>query len=148
MKKEELIEMLYNKDDKIAYDALKQLENISEKNNEIYLYINEFIDMLNNEKSFIRVRGFILICKNAKWDNKNQINININKILAILEDKKPTSVRQYLKAIQDIVRNKPELKKQIKEKLLNFNYLQYADSMQSLIFNDIDKLIKLIDKGE
>ena len=144
MNLEYLIEILYSNDDKDAYNSLIQLENFSENNNEVYSYINEFFEMLDNQKSYIRVRGFRLICKNAKWDNDNNINKNIDKILLELDSEKPTEVRQYLSAIKDIVKYKKELNLKIKEKLLSMNYLRYKDSMQGLIFKDIEEVLKLI----
>lgn len=144
MNLEYLIEILYSNDDKDAYNSLIQLENFSENNNEVYSYINEFFAMLDNQKSYIRVRGFRLISKNAKWDNDNKINKNIDKLLSELEDEKPTAVRQCLNAIKDIVKYKKELNLKIKEKLLSINYLRYKDSMQGLIFKDIEEVLKLI----
>ena len=104
--------------------------------------------MLDNEKSFIRVRGFRFICKNVKWDKYNKIDNSIEKILQELNDEKPTSVRQCLKAIEEIIIYKPNLKYTIKEKLLKINYLNYKDSMQSLIFKDVEKILMLINEGE
>ena len=104
--------------------------------------------MLDNEKSFIRVRGFRLICKNAKWDKYNKIDNSIDKILQELNDEKPTSVRQCLKAIAEIVEYKKSLNNKIKEKLLKINYLNYKDSMQSLIFKDVEKILMLINERE
>lgn len=144
MNLEYLIEILYSNDDKDAYNSLIQLENLSENDNEVYSYINEFFAMLDNQKSYIRVKGFRLICKNAKWDNDNKINKNIDKLLSELEDEKPTAVRQCLNAIKDIVKYKKELNFKIEEKVLSINYLKYNDSMRGLIFKDIEEVLKLI----
>ena len=77
-------------------------------------------------------------------NNDNNINKNIDKILLELDSEKPTEVRQYLSAIKDIVKYKKELNLKIKEKLLSMNYLRYKDSMQGLIFKDIEEVLKLI----
>lgn len=65
-----------------------------------------------------------------------------------LNDEKPTSVRQCLKGIAEIVEYKKSLNNKIKEKLLKINYLNYKDSMQSLIFKDIEKILMLINERE
>lgn len=62
------IENLYNEDNSSAYKTLLELETITTESNELYNYFNEFLEMLNNEKTFIRVRGFRLICSLAKWN--------------------------------------------------------------------------------
>lgn len=58
------------------------------------------------------------------------------------------SVRQCLKAIAEIVEYKESLNNKIKEKLLKINYLNYKDSMQSLIFKDVEKILMLINERE
>ena len=143
-----MIKKLEYKDDKVAYNNLLELEKLAEKSDAIYEYFDIFLEMLDNEKSFIRVRGFRLICKNAKWDKYNKIDDSIDKILQELNDEKPTSVRQCLKGIAKIVEYKKSLNNKIKEKLLKINYLNYKDSMQSLIFKDIEKILMLINERE
>ena len=64
--------------------------------NEIYNYFDELLGMLKNEKSFVRVRAFRLICALAKWDIENKIEDNIDLILNELDDDTSTSVRQCL----------------------------------------------------
>lgn len=71
---EELIQNLYNADNKIAYEALKELEKMSLKTNVLYKYFDTFVEMLNSESSYIRTRGILLIASNAKWDIENKIN--------------------------------------------------------------------------
>lgn len=73
---EEKIKNLYNRDNNIAYKTLLELEAMTTESNELYGYFNKFLEMLNNEKTFIRVRGFRLICSLAKWDNENKIDKN------------------------------------------------------------------------
>ena len=105
----ERIKNLYNEDNNIAYKTLLELETITTESNELYDYFNEFLEMLNNNKTFIRVRGFRLICCLAKWDNENKINNNINIILKELEDEKGTSVRQCLEKLNLILMYKIEI---------------------------------------
>ena len=45
---------------------------------------------------------------------------------------------------QEISKYKKELEPVIKERLLKVNYLKYEDSMQSLIFKDVEKILNLI----
>ena len=74
------INNLYNKDDNVSYNTLKELELIASQSNELYEYFDELLNMLNNEKSFIRVRGFRLICALAKWDTKGKTENNITPL--------------------------------------------------------------------
>ena len=138
----EKIKNLYNEDNNSAYKTLLQLETISTESNELYNYFNEFLKMLNNEKTFIRVRGFRLICSLAKWDNENKINKNIDIILKELEDEKGTSVRQCLEKLNLILMHKIELTDIIENKVRNLELSKYKESMQFLIKKDIDYILK------
>lgn len=138
----EKINNLYNEDNNSAYKTLLELETITTESNELYNYFNEFLKMLNNEKTFIRVRGFRLICSLAKWDNENKINKNIDIILIELEDEKGTSVRQCLEKLNLILMHKIELTDIIENKVRNLEQSKYKESMQFLIKKDIDYILK------
>ena len=133
---------MYNEDNNSAYKTLLELEIITTESNELYNYFNEFLNMLNNEKTFIRVRGFRLICSLAKWDNENKINKNIDIILKELEDEKGTSVRQCLEKLNLILMHKIELTDIIENKVRNLELSKYKESMQFLIKKDIDYILK------
>lgn len=143
MEIEEKIQVLQGKDNKLGYEVLQELEELSESM-DLSSYIEDFLKMLSNESSYVRVRGFRLICKNAKWDKENKIKESMDKILEELEDEKPIAVRQCLKAIQEIVIHKKELHSLIKEKISHINYLKYNDSMQELLFKDVTEVLELI----
>ena len=138
----EKIKNLYNEDNNSAYKTLLELEIITTESNELYNYFDEFLKMLNNEKTFIRVRGFRLICSLAKWDNENKINKNIDIILKELEDEKGTSVRQCLEKLNLILMHKIELTDIIENKVRNLELSKYKESMQFLIKKDIDYILK------
>lgn len=138
----EKIKNLYNEDNNSAYKTLLELEIITTESNELYNYFNEFLKMLNNEKTFIRVRGFRLICSLAKWDNENKINKNIDIILKELEDEKGISVRQCLEKLNLILMHKIELTDIIENKVRNLELSKYKESMQFLIKKDIDYILK------
>ena len=141
---EELIQNLYNPDNKIAYNTLIELEKLSEKSSHVYEYFDTFVEMLDNENSYIRTRGILLISSNAKWDSDNKINKIIDKFLLHIEDDKPITSRQCIKSLENIIEYKKELIPVIKKRLSEINYLKYADSMQSLIFKDVEKILEII----
>lgn len=72
-----------------------------------------FLEMIDSNKYVIRVRGFRLLCKQAKWDSENKINEKIDKILSKLDDEKPTAVRLKLKAVHDVIIYKKDLNEKI-----------------------------------
>ena len=68
----------------------------------------------------------------------------MDKFLEHIEDEKPITARQCIKSLENIIKYKKELIPVIKERLLKVNYLKYEDSMQSLIFKDVEKILNLI----
>lgn len=140
----EKIENLYNKDNNSAYKTLLDLEVITIESNELYSYFDLLLKMLNDERTFIRVRGFRLICCLAKWDTENKINDNIDIILKELEDEKGTSVRQCLEKLNQILIYKIELTNIIASKLRNLELSKYKESMQSLIKNDLEHILEYL----
>lgn len=139
-----LIPMLEEKDIPSAYKALQELEQISDETGAIYVYIEKFINMISSDKYVVQVRGFRLFCKQAKWDRDNIINENLDTALYILNDEKPTAVRQALAALSDVVRYKPDLRETVKKAVSNINYLRYKDTMHNLIAKDIQGVLSSI----
>ena len=127
-----------------GYENLQKLEKISEESNILYPYINKFINMVNSDKYVIRVRGFRLACKQAKWDSEDIINDNIDTLLKILQDEKPTAIRMGLKALEDLVIYKKELNPVIQEATNNIDFNGLKDTMAPLIIKDIDNLIYIM----
>lgn len=61
-----LINKLYSKNHNEAYKTFLFLENESLKSNITYYFFDSFLEMINNESSYIRVRGLLLISANAQ----------------------------------------------------------------------------------
>lgn len=148
MNVEHTIPLLFDKDTTIAYKALQELENLSETSDALYTYTDQFVEMTKHEKYVIRVRGFRLFCKQAKWDKQNIINEKLPEVIHLLNDDKPTAVRQALTALQDVILYKSELREMLKEEVSNIPYLRYNDSMQNLIYKDMQEILKYISTCE
>lgn len=139
------IKLLYDKDTKAAYTNLKELEELSEKENILYPYFDEFISMLRSEKYVIRARGIRLLCKQAKWDDYDKIDKAIEEILIAVRDEKPTAVRQALQYLEYVVPYKKKLNDIIKQVAFSIDCSIFNDSMKPLISKDIQSLVRLID---
>lgn len=142
-----LILLLEGKDNQAAYKALQELERISEETDSVYAYIRKFIDMIGSDQYTIRVRGFRLFCRQARWDTDYIIDESIDEALGILKDEKPTAVRQALAALPELIKYKPDLREIVKRSVSDINYLRYKDTMHSLIAGDMRKVLQLIDQN-
>lgn len=63
-----------------------------------------------------------------------------------IEDVKPITARQCIKLLPMIANNKPELKDDIVSALKKADISIYADSMQSLVYKDIQNSLAEIEK--
>lgn len=141
----DVIKEITQKDDKAAYAKTKEVAAVSEFSREYYSYLDDFASLLNNEKSYIRTRAFVLCCSQARWDD-GKIKKVLPSMVKLFNDSKPTVVRQCLAAIKEVVIYCPELCKDILESLKNINLDNYKESVTPLIKKDIESLTELINE--
>lgn len=142
----ETFELLFDKNNKVAYKALQELQKESEETDHVYPYMDRLSDMLNSDNSYIRTRGIILIAYNAKWDKDYKIDEVIDDYLKHITDVKPITARQCIELLPVIAENKLELKNDILSALQKADISFYDDSMQLLVYKDIQKALKEIQK--
>lgn len=109
----ETFELLFDKNNKVAYKALQELQNESEQTADVYPYMDKMGDMLDSDNSYIRTRGLTLLAYNAKWDENNKIDEVIDEYLKHITDIKPITARQCIKLLPVIAKYKPELRNDI-----------------------------------
>lgn len=144
MRKQEVIKSLTNKDNKKAYEYAKEIGVESAKSDKYLDMIPDFVGMLKDNSSFIRARFFILICNQARWANDGQIKDIYKQMSPLLNDPKPTVVRQCLNALHEVALFRPEMCDDIKKSLSKIDLNIYKDSMVPLIKKDIDELMKVL----
>ena len=138
--------LLFEKNNNTAYKALQMLQKECEKSDKVYCYMNKLADMIGSDNSYIRTRGLTLIAYNSKWDKDNKIDEIIDEYLKHIEDVKPITARQCIKLLPMIAKNKPELKEDIVSALQKANISIFADSMQPLVYKDIQNSLAEIEK--
>lgn len=141
---EETFELLFDKNNNVAYKALQELQKESEETDCVYPFIDRLSDMLDSDNSYIRTRGLTLLAYNAKWDKEYKVDEIIDEYLKHITDVKPITARQCIKLLPIIAKHKPELKNDILSALNKANISIYDDSMQPLVYKDIQKSLKEI----
>ena len=136
-----MLSMLTAKDTKQGYGAFLELERLSEESNELYPFTERFAEMVSDRAWAVRCRSFRLFCRQARWDENGVIDRHLGRALAILEDEKPTAVRQALAALLDVVPYKRALWPVIRQRVENMDLSRYKDSMAPLIQKDMQTLL-------
>ena len=142
----EAFELLFDKNNKTAYRALQELQKEIVETDKVYPYMDRLGDMLDSDNSYIRTRGLTLIAYNARWDKDNKIDEIIDGYLKHITDVKPITARQCIKLLPMIAKDKPELRNDICSALERADISFYDDSMQPLVYKDIQKALKEIQK--
>ena len=140
----EIILKLRDKDDKAAYEYSKLLGAESAQSDKYLPMIPQFADMLEDKSSYVRVRGFILICNQARWAKDGQIADVFDRMRVLLYDSKPTVVRQCLLALHEVALYRSEMAEMIIDAVDKIDVLKYKESMSQLIKKDIDELMKVL----
>ena len=142
----ETFELLFDKNNNVAYKALQELQKESEETDCVYPFIDRLSDMLDSDNSYIRTRGRTLLAYNEKWDKEYKVDEIIDEYLKHITDVKPITARQCIKLLPIIAKHKPELKNDILSALNKANISIYDYSMQPLVYKDIQKALKEIKK--
>ena len=140
----ELVYGLRDKDNDYAYQCLKQLQAESSNSDKVYSYFDYFTEMLDDSNSYIRARGIHMIAANAQWDKECKLYGIIDKFLEHILDEQPITARQCIQLLPMIAEHKPNLKEKIVSALLKAEPKKYKETMQKLIFKDIEKSLELI----
>lgn len=141
MNKEEIFNIFYGKETWDIWRNFEEIESSIDESNFLYGYFDDIKKMLLDEKSHIKMRGFKIICKLSKWDKDNKINNIIDILLQVLDDEKPTIVRQCLSSLNNLLLYKIDLSEKVENKLKNMDLSKYKDSMKPLIQKDIDFIL-------
>lgn len=141
----EIMEALKDKNDKKAYEFAKEISAKSAETNEYYELFHEFIGMLNEKSSYLRTRGFCLACAQARWDSDGELDAALDKMSVLLNDEKPTVVRQCLSALHEVVLYRPELCERISKAVKSIDLSRYKDSMSPLIKKDAEELLNMME---
>ncbi|MDO4491664.1 MAG: hypothetical protein Q4B85_11420 [Lachnospiraceae bacterium] len=141
---QDIIARLTAKDDKAAYEYAKQIGAESAESDKYLSMISIFADLLVHKSSFVRTRGFVLICNQSRWAVDSQLEEVFPQMMPLLNDPKPTVVRQCLAALHEVVLFRPEMVRKIENAVDEIDLAKYKDSMTPLIQKDIDALKKIM----
>lgn len=140
----DILKRLYDKDNKAAYETAKQIGAESALTDRYLALIPAFAEMLQAKNAFVRTRGFVLICNQARWADNGQIAAVLDEMIPLLNDPKPTVVRQCLAALHEVALFRPELSGRIEKALAEMEICRYQDTMLPLIEKDAAALRNLL----
>ncbi len=137
-----MVAAMEGKDTRETYGLLQELERLSEESDALYPWVDRFAALAERGRGGARVRGFRLLCKQARWDDEGAVDRVLDGALSILQEERPTAVRQALAALGDLVPYKPVLWPLVRRRVLEIDPLRYRDTMRPLLERDIRELLE------
>lgn len=114
-KTKSLVEDLASTNDEIRMNALQSLLKLTDsKVDWVYEVWDLLLGKLDNENSYQRSIGVMLLCNLAKSDSENRLAASLDRLLACTKDEKFITSRQTLQAIWKATTTKPNRDKVIK----------------------------------
>ena len=141
-----LVETLNEKDDKLRYNAFLLLQASSRQFPYVYKYWDEFEKKLDNENSYQRSLGIMLIVENVRWDQEDKFSKTISKYLSCFTDEKFITARQTIQGLEIILKTTDKFNDTIKQRLVNLQLSHYKDNQQKLLSKDISNVLKKINR--
>jgi hypothetical protein len=141
-----LVETLAEKDDVLRYKAFLLLQASSQKLPIIYQYWDILVKKLDNENSYQRSVGLMLVAENVRWDKEGKFAKTIDKYLSCCSDEKFITARQAIQGLANIVDATNQYNDAIKQKLSSLSLAQYKENQQKLLNKDIANIQKIIER--
>ncbi len=139
-----LVARLDSSEDKIRYPALLLLRERSALAADVYPFWDVLDGKLTDANSYQRSIGCMLLAANARHDAAGRMEKTLPRLLTLLTDPKPITVRQCAQALPEILRVKPELAPEIACAILQVDLMNYKDTMRKLILIDFLAVLLMV----
>lgn len=136
-----LVEWLREKDDTIRYAAFQLLKLLSSNSPMVYKYWDNFAGMINDQNSYQRSLGLMLISENVRWDKEDKFGAICNDYLKHCDDEKFITARQCIQGSSAICEHSAKYNHEIVDMLLKIDLNRRKDSQKSLLLMDIIEVL-------
>jgi hypothetical protein len=132
-----LVALLSEKDDELRYPAFLVLQERSKSFPDVYTYWDEFVSKLEDENSFQRNIGAVLIGYNVRWDEKKLFSGVYHRFMLQCVDEKPITARLTIQTIPNWAQYAQEYLAETVFILTGIDIKSFRETMQKLILIDI-----------
>lgn len=140
----ELLNGVKSKDNTIRSNSFRSLLIISEENPEfIYPQWNYFLDMLRSTNNYHRYIAIYILANLTRADKEKRFDDIFDEYYAILGDDKVMTASHVAANSPTIIKNKPELKSKIIEKLINIDSINQGKHKELVKAYAIESLRKI-----
>ncbi|MEL7608065.1 MAG: hypothetical protein AAGU74_01005 [Bacillota bacterium] len=132
-----LVDELAQKDDALRYAAFSALQKRSEQTPDVYPHWDRFAKRLDDENSYQRSVGIMLIAENVKWDKEGRFRQVFGSYMRHCSDERFITSRQTIQGVARWAKHAPELLEEAIAILINIDVNTLKDTQKKLILIDI-----------
>lgn len=136
-----LVAWLKEKDDTIRYAAFLLLQLLSANSCKVYKYWETFSRMIDDDNSYQRSLGLMLVSENIRWDKEDKFGVICSGYLDHCDDEKFITARQCIQGLNKIYEHSTKYKHEIVDMLLKIDLNKRKDTQKSLLLMDIIEVL-------
>jgi hypothetical protein len=136
-----LVAWLKEKDDTIRYAAFLLLQLLSVNSCKVYKYWDTFAGMIDDDNSYQRSLGLMLISENVRWDKEDKFGVICSEYLNHCDDEKFITARQCIQGLHKICEHSTKYKHEIVDMLIKIDVNKRKDTQKSLLLMDIIEVL-------
>ena len=130
----EILDGLTSKEETLRYNCHKVLMLISEANGELlYPKWDYFVELLSSDNSYRKMSAIQIIANLTKVDAENRFEKIVDKYYGLLDDKSMIVAIYVAASSGVIVRAKPQLEREITNRLLDIDKTHHPEGRKPLI---------------
>ena len=130
----EILDGLTSKEETLRYNCHKVVMHISETNSRLlYREWDFFLELLSSDNSYRKMSAVQLIANLTKVDTENRFEQIVDKYYGLLDDKSMIVAIYVASNSGGIVRSKPQLEREITNKLLDIDRTHHPEGRKPLI---------------
>ena len=130
----EILDGLTSKQETLRHNCHKVLMHISETNGKLlYPKWDYFVEFLNSDNSYRKMSAVQIIANLTKVDTENRFEEIIDKYYGLLDDKSMIVAIYVASSSGEIVKAKPQLEREITNKLLDIDRTHHPEGRKPLI---------------
>jgi hypothetical protein len=136
-----LMEWLKEKDEQLRYAVFSILRLVSDRCDLVYHYWDTFAGMIDDQNSYQRNLGLMMIAANIRWDSGDKFGKICANYLKHCEDEKFVTARQCIQGLIKIVDHTQKYRAEIIDSLLGIDLESKKDTQSGLLLLDIVQVL-------
>lgn len=112
----------------------------------MFVHWDALVNRLDNENSYQRSLGAMLLAENARWDSEGRFSAILERYLVLCDDEKFVTARQSIQALLKVLPCQPQICTAVVDKLIGIDLMQRKDTQRKLLLLDICSVLAAVQR--